>query len=255
MVNQWDLPALGLSQLPTHSDSAFEEPMDRTASASDLTRRDALRAAALASAGLAAGTLPLSGAEAPPQEPTDPAEALERLMAGNARFVDGESRSPRRGMARVEELAAGQTPFAAILGCADSRVPVEILFDEGFGDLFTVRVAGNVATPEEIASLEYAVGVLGSQVVLVLGHSSCGAVTAAVQGGPVPGQISSLFQHITPSVPEGATLDEAIEANVRYQANVLRSASPVMRDALNQGTVAVRGGVYSLEDGRVRLLD
>lgn len=222
---------------------------------SRISRRDLLRTAALASASLAAGALPLSASVRPRAGvPSSPTEALDRLMAGNERFVTGRVDSPRRGLERVRALSGGQTPYAAILGCADSRVPVEILFDEGFGDLFTVRVAGNVATPEEIASLEYAVGVLGAQVVLVLGHTSCGAVTAAVEGKAVPGQISSLFQHITPAIPEGAGIDEAVEANVHHQARVLRTSSPVIREALAAGSVAVRGAVYGLEDGRVRLL-
>lgn len=220
-----------------------------------LSRRDLLRAAAAGSAGLAATALPLPAATPARPLPSNPAEALGRLMAGNRRFVAGDSEAPRRSLARVKELSSGQSPFAAILGCADSRVPVEILFDEGFGDLFTVRVAGNVATPEEVASLEYAVGVLGAQVVLVLGHTACGAVTAAVEGKAVPGQISSLFQHITPAVPAGATLAQAVEANVAHQAGVLRSSSTVIREALDAGSVTVRGAVYSLDDGEVRLLD
>jgi len=235
--------------------SMHETPMKTRPLDATLSRRDMLRTAALGSAGLAAGVLPLAAAPAPYAAPRSPAEALDRLMAGNERFVMGETASPRRSLSRVRELSGGQSPYATILGCADSRVPVEILFDEGFGDLFTVRVAGNVATPEEIASLEYAVGVLGSQVVLVLGHSSCGAVTAAVEGNAVPGQISALFQHITPAVPAGAGIDEAVAANARHQARVLRTSSPVMRAALDAGEVEVRGGIYSLEDGRVRLLD
>ncbi|MDX1647526.1 MAG: carbonic anhydrase [Longimicrobiales bacterium] len=221
----------------------------------EVSRRDALRLGTVAGAGLALGAHPLSASPISSLPvPSSPDEAMERLMAGNERFVSGRSMAPRRGLDRVRELSGGQAPYAAILGCADSRVPPEILFDEGFGDLFTVRVAGNVATPEEIASLEYAVGVLGSQVVLVLGHTSCGAVTAAVDGGAVPGQISSLFQHITPAVPDGAAIDEAVEANARYQARILRSASPVLRDALAAGSVVVRPAVYGLEDGRVRIL-
>lgn len=228
-----------------------------------ISRRDALRVGMATGLGLAAGAVPVAAGPlaAGPLRPDDAApntltheEALDRLMAGNARFVEGRVESPRRKMARVRDLTDGQAPYAAILGCADSRVPPEILFDEGFGDLFTVRVAGNVATPEEIASLEYAVGVLGASVVLVLGHTSCGAVTAAVEGKPVPGQISALFQHITPSVPEGASIDEAVAANARYQANVLRSASPVMREAVRAGTAVIRSAVYRLDDGRVELL-
>jgi carbonic anhydrase len=220
-----------------------------------LSRREVLRAAALGSAGLAAITVPLAATPRVRPAPVDPSDALNRLLEGNKRFVSGDLQQPRRTLERVREVSAGQSPYAAILGCADSRVPVEILFDEGFGDLFTVRVAGNVATPEELASLEYAVGVLGAQLVVVLGHTACGAVTAAVAGKPVPGQISALFQHISSAVPSGATLDQAIEANVAHQVRVLRTSSTVMREALDAGTVDVRGAVYSLDDGRVRLLD
>lgn len=218
-----------------------------------MTRRDALRVGALSGIGLAAGAVPLAAATT--ANPSTPAEALDRLMEGNARFTSGSMDAPRRGASRIRELASGQAPYAAILGCADSRVPPEILFDEGLGDLFTVRVAGNVASSEEIASLEYAVGVLGSQVIVVLGHSSCGAVAAAVEGKAVPGQISALFQHITPAVPEGADIQMAVEANARHQAKILATASPVIRDAIASGSVDVRPAVYSLEDGGVRLLD
>lgn len=220
-----------------------------------LTRRDMLRVAALGSAGVAAGALPLAAAEPPRPAVATPDQALARLMAGNGRFVSGQADEPRRSLDRVRELSQGQSPYVAILGCADSRVPVEILFDEGFGDLFTVRVAGNVATPEEIASLEYAVGVLGAQLVLVLGHSSCGAVQAAAAGAAVPGQISALFQHITPAIPDGADLDAAVAANVHHQARVLLTSSTVIREAVAAGKAAVRGAVYDLADGRVRLLD
>jgi len=223
-------------------------------SAHSMTRRDAIRATALGAAGLAAGAVPLA-ADVVKSVPTNPNEAIERLKQGNARFISGRSADARRDLDRVRDLSGGQSPYAAILGCADSRVPPEILFDEGFGDLFTVRVAGNVATPEEIASLEYAAGVLGSTAIVVLGHSSCGAVTAAVDGGDVPGQISSLFQHIAPGVREGASIDEAVEANVRYQVNVLKQASTVIRGGLRAGTHAVVGAVYSLETGEVNFLD
>jgi len=219
-----------------------------------MTRRDAIRATALGAAGLAAGAVPLA-ADSARSFPSTPNDAIERLKQGNARFVSGRVTNERRDLERVRDLSSGQTPYAAILGCADSRVPPEILFDEGFGDLFTVRVAGNVATPEEIASLEYAAGVLGSTAIVVLGHTACGAVTAAVDGGEVPGQISSLFQHIAPSVPDGATIDEAVESNVRYQANVLRQASTVLREGMRAGTHAVVGAVYELDTGRVRFLD
>ena len=183
-----------------------------------------------------------------------PTEALERLMAGNERFATGRSESPRRGLDRVRELGSGQAPYAAILGCADSRVPPEILFDEGLGDLFTVRVAGNVASLEEIASLEFAVAVLGVRVVLVLGHRFCGAVTAAIEGLPVPGLISTVFDHITPALPDGAGIDDAVAANARHQAHVLQTSSQVVRDALEAGSIIVRSAIYDLEDGKVTLL-
>ena len=131
----------------------------RIDSMNPMSRRDLLRTAALGSAGLAVSSLPLAAAPVARPVANDPEQALSRLMAGNERFIRGETTEPRRDLARVQELSDGQAPFAAILGCADSRVPVEILFDEGFGDIFTVRVAGNVATPEEIASLEYAVAI------------------------------------------------------------------------------------------------
>lgn len=225
-------------------------------SSGTMSRRDALRVGALSGVGLAAGAVPIAAANATETvTPATPSEALDRLMEGNQRFIAQSMHAPRRDGARIRELAGGQAPYAAILGCADSRVPPEILFDEGLGDLFTVRVAGNVASPEEIASLEYAVGVLGSKAILVLGHSSCGAVTAAVEGKAVPGQISALFQHITPAVPEGSDIESAVEANARHQAKVLTTSSPVIREAIQDGTVVVRPAVYSLETGQVRLLD
>ena len=224
--------------------------------AGPISRRTMLRTAAAGTAGLAATSIPMAASAAPPRRnPSSPLEALERLRDGNERFVSGLIEEPRRDITRVQELADGQAPYAAILGCADSRVPVEILFDEGFGDIFTVRVAGNVATPEEIASLEYAVGVLGSKALVVLGHSECGAVAAARSGGSVPGQISALFSHISPALPAEATMAEAVDANVRHQVAVLRQSSTVIRDALASGSLALRGAVYGLDDGRVHFLD
>ena len=129
-----------------------------------------------------------------------PQEALARLYEGNTRFVAGKSLAPHRDMNRLKEIAPKQTPFAAFLGCADSRVPIEIIFDQGFGDLFVTRIAGNVATPECIGSLEFATYLLGAKVLYILGHTSCGAVEAAAQGKEVPGQISTLFQHIRPAI-------------------------------------------------------
>lgn len=182
----------------------------------------------------------------------EPLQALEQLYEGNRRFVAGETIEPRRNPARLQEIATVQTPFAAFLGCADSRVPVEIVFDQGFGDLFVNRIAGNVATSETIGSLEFGTGVLGAKVLYVLGHTACGAVTATMKRQPVPGQISSLFQHIRPAVKvAGGDLEAAVCENVRIQAETLAEASPVIAELLEQGRLIVAGGVYDLGTGRV----
>lgn len=182
-----------------------------------------------------------------------PSQALQRLLDGNRRFAAGTPRGPHRSLQRVRALAADQEPFAAILSCADSRVPVELLFDQGFGDLFVVRNAGNVTAPQEFASLEYGVAVLGVKVLLVLGHSSCGAVKAAMAGKPVPGQISVLYQHIRPAVDSGGgDLAKTIADNVRFQARTLAQASPVIAGAAAQGKLRVAGGVYDLASGVVK---
>jgi carbonic anhydrase len=132
--------------------------------------------------------------------PTTPAEALQVLIEGNRRFADGKSMASHRDIGRVRQVAKEQEPFAAFLGCADSRVPIEIVFDQGFGDLFVTRIAGNVASSENIGSLEFGTHILGAKVLYVLGHTECGAVTATMKGTDVPGQISGLFQHIRPAV-------------------------------------------------------
>ncbi len=181
-----------------------------------------------------------------------PRAALDFLHAGNLRFVAGETLAPNRDMARLREVAPRQTPFAAFLGCADSRVPIEIVFDQGFGDLFVTRIAGNVAATENIASLEFATQVLGAKVLYVLGHTSCGAVTAAAKGEPVPGQISALFQHIRPAVRAAkGDVAAAVRENVRIQAQTLVEASPVIAALVKTGKVLVAGGVFDLESGRV----
>lgn len=224
---------------------------------SPVDRRSFLRGSALATAGLFVGG---AAAHAAPVRRTAPLAdvpeaALRRLVEGNARFASGAGTEADRSLARVRSLSAGQDPFAAILTCADSRVPPELIFDQGFGDLFTVRVAGNVAGTEELASLEYAAGVLGSAAIVVLGHSACGAVAAAVDGGPVPGQISALYAHLAPAVAEAdGDVETAVEANVRHQAKVVAYASPVVREAVAQGKLAVVGAVYDLDSGRVRFL-
>lgn len=218
------------------------------------TRRRVL--AGLAGAGLGGMVAGDSRAGARPAaiDPTalDPQAALELLHAGNHRFVAGASTEPNRDLARLREVAPRQTPFAAFLGCADSRVPVEIVFDQGFGDLFVTRIAGNVAATENIASLEFATQVLGAKVVYVLGHTSCGAVAAAARGEPVPGQISALFQHIRPAVRAAqGDVAAAVRENVRLQAQTLVEASTVISSLVKEGRVIVAGGIFDLESGRV----
>ena len=181
-----------------------------------------------------------------------PHEAIDYLQAGNRRFVDGKTVEPNRGIERLREVALRQTPFAAFLGCADSRVPIEIVFDQGFGDLFVTRIAGNVAATENIASLEFATHVLGAKVLYVLGHTSCGAVTAAARAEPVPGQISALFQHIRPAIRAAkGNVAVAIRENVKIQAQTLVEASTVISSLVSTGKVLVAGGIFDLQTGQV----
>jgi carbonic anhydrase len=148
-----------------------------------------------------------------------------------------------------------QQPFAALLSCADSRVPVEIIFDQSIGKLFVTRVAGNIATSEIIASLEYGAAVLGTKVILVLGHAGCGAVKAAIQAQAVPGQISALFPHLQPAVDQaGSDLAAATKANVTIQAGLLGKASPVLAPMVKEGKLKIVAGYYDLATGKVALV-
>ena len=156
--------------------------------------------------------------------------ALEELLAGNRRFTSGRTTSHRRDLVMLQKTLEKQEPFAAILSCADSRVPVEVVFDQTVGQLFVTRVAGNIVTPEIVASLEYAAAVLGTHTILVMGHSGCGAVTAAIKGGEVPGQIAKLFPHIEPAVKRaGPDLEATVRANVLIQVERLLEFSPLLR--------------------------
>lgn len=214
-------------------------------------------AGSLVATGCAPRTLAATVPPAALAAPASPDEALERLMTGNARFVSGATGAGEsRSIERLRSLSEKQTPFASVLGCADSRVPVEILFDQGLGDLFVCRAAGNIATSEIIGSLEYGTLLLGSQVLMVLGHSSCGAVTATVKGGAVPGQIGSLYPYIHPAAEDVASgdLTAIIAQNVRNQVNLLRNASPVIKDLVNTGKLRVVGAVFDFHDGRVNLV-
>ena len=187
--------------------------------------------------------------------PTTPEEALQSLYSGNSRFASGKSEA-NRDMNRVRAVAREQKPFAAFLGCADSRVPIEIIFDQGFGDLFVTRIAGNVASSENIGSLEFGTQVLGARVLYVLGHTECGAVNATMKGTDVPGQISGLFQHIRPAVKAAkGDLNKAILENVRNQAILLAEASPVISKMIQRKELIVAGGIYDLGTGIVTAID
>ncbi len=217
-----------------------------------ISRRESL--ACLAGvAGVASGLLrPMQLSAATPARDT-PQQVLESLYQGNARFVGGQSASPHRSMGRLRQVAAEQRPVAAFLGCADSRVPVEIVFDQGFGDVFVTRIAGNVADPAIIGSLEFGVEVLGAKVLYVLGHSRCGAVSATLTAGDVPGQISTLYQHIRRAAKEsGGDLTRAIQRNVEIQAEILSEASPVIARRIAAKQLIIAGGIYDLESGRVQ---
>ncbi|KYC40068.1 carbonic anhydrase [Scytonema hofmannii PCC 7110] len=192
--------------------------------------------------------------------PLDPDAALKRLMDGNQRFVQQKGQHPDQSKARIKEVAQAQHPFAALLCCADSRVPPEILFDEGIGDLFDIRVAGNIVTDEVLGSLEYAVGILNTPLIMVLGHERCGAVTAAVQGESLPGHIGSFVKAIKPVIAKTKSessddpVDKAVIANVQYQVQKLKQNSTILSQRLSEGKLKIVGGRYDLDTGEVGLI-
>jgi carbonic anhydrase len=194
--------------------------------------------------------------EARAQSALSPDAALTELLDGNKRFTTGRLIAHEHDLAILKQnTIEKQEPFAAVLSCADSRVPVELVFDQSIGHIFVTRVAGNVVTPEIIASLEYGVAVLGAKVILVMGHSNCGAVKATIQGKEVPGQISALYQHIQPAVDQaGPALEAATKANAKIQAALLREASPVISGLTKESKLQVVAGHYDIGTGAVTLL-
>ena len=190
------------------------------------------------------------------QNGSNPDAALAELIAGNKRFTSGQQTHHEHDLAILKERAIEkQEPFAAVLSCADSRVPVELIFDQSLGHIFVTRVAGNMVTPEIIASLEYGAAVLGIPVILVMGHASCGAVKATIQGKEVPGQISALFPHIQPAVEQaGQNLEAATKANAKIQAALLRDSSTVISGLVKVKKVKVVAGYYDVGTGALELL-
>lgn len=183
-------------------------------------------------------------------------QALQKLMEGNHRYVSSKFARPNSSAKRRADVAKGQHPFAVILGCADSRVPPEIVFDQGLGDLFVVRVAGNIADPASIGSIEYAVEHLGVRLVLVLGHERCGAVDATVKGADAPGHIGKLVDAIRPAVEKikdqpGDMVDNAVRANVKLVVEQLETSEGILTDRVVEGKLKIVGGRYDLETGIV----
>jgi carbonic anhydrase len=191
------------------------------------------------------------------QSTLSPDAALAELMDGNKRFTSGRLTAHQLDLAVLKQnTVEKQEPFAAVLSCADSRVPVELVFDQSIGHLFVTRVAGNFVTPEIIATLEYGAAVLGTKVILVMGHANCGAVKATIQGKAVPGQISALFQHIQPAVDRaGPNLEAATKANAKIQAALLREASPLISGLVKESKLKVASGYYDIGTGAVTVLD
>ncbi len=198
-------------------------------------------------------------------------EALERLRAGNLRFVSGDiSGGKLSNQSRRDELVGGQEPFAIILGCADSRVPAEIIFDQGLGDLFVIRVAGNIVAPSQVGSIEFAAEQFGTRLVVVLGHSRCGAVSATLSELERPSanrspNLHAIVEHIRPSVEElmetdlrqkpEALMRQAVRANIRASANHLRHGSRLLEKLIQNDGLLVVGAEYALETGKIDFFD
>ena len=186
-------------------------------------------------------------------------EALTRLKEGNSRFVGGTVGHPRQNQTRRSELTGGQSPFAIVLSCADSRVSPELMFDEGLGDLFVIRVAGNVAEDEVLGSIEYAVAHLNVKLIVVMGHESCGAVSASMGDALPGGHIDSLVHRIKPAVErakalEGDAVENAVKTNARMVAEQVASADPFIATKVNDQDVQVIPAYYRLSDGGVEFL-
>lgn len=241
--------------------------MEKVFKSNQISRRNLLKfgAAALGTSAVTATLSSASPSKTLANQPSEipdnlsPDDALTLLMEGNERFVSETRLNPHQTFVRMAAVAQHQAPFAAVLSCADSRVPVEIVFDRGFGDLFVVRQAGNLVTSEETGSLEYGTAVLGTKVLMVLGHERCGAVSAALKGGEFPGQIGSLVAAIAPALAtvttqQGDPLENAVKANVSWQVNQLKK-SPVIAELIADDKLKVVGGYYDLDTGSVELLN
>lgn len=186
-------------------------------------------------------------------------EALQTLLDGNKRFAAMEQTHPNQDRTRRDEVKAGQKPFAVIVGCSDSRIPPEILFDQGIGDLFIIRLAGNIVDDTALGSIEYAVDHLGTRLVVVLGHSKCGAVTATAKGGEAHGHIGSIAQAILPALENvkgqyGDLVDNAIRENAKLVTATIASSKPILEKMVEEGKIRVVPLYYDIDTGLVERL-
>jgi len=191
--------------------------------------------------------------------PISPNEAVRCLLDGNQRFIHQKRQYPDQSLEHLRLVAKAQYPFAAILGCADSRVPAEIVFDQGLGDLFVVRVAGNVVSDTVIGSLEYSTTVLGSQLIVVLGHKRCGAVAEAIKNEPLPGRIGLIIEGIKPSLERvklrtGDHMQDVVIANIQYQTEKLQESSTILAQLLGEGKLKIVGACYDIDTGKVNII-
>jgi len=189
-------------------------------------------------------------------------QALQKLMEGNARYASGNASHPDQSVERRSELIAGQHPFAVIVGCSDSRIAPEVLFDQGLGDIFVIRTAGQVLDDVAIASIEYAVEHLGVPLVVVLGHDSCGAVTATIEGGEAPGHMNCLLDFIQPAVDaareigdEDELLNNSIDINVHNIVDELKACQPILSEKVEKGELMIVGARYHLDSGEVKTFE
>lgn len=238
-----------------------------------LSRRSLLQAIGLGpfAIGLGLGLTQSAAAEIVPAE-----AVLQQLMAGNQRFMKGQSIDAVHGIEQIKRLAQRQTPIAVILGCADSRVPPELIFDQGLGALFTVRVAGNIADDATLGSIEYAITALNVKLIMVLGHKRCGAVTAALdalkKGIHLPGHLEALTKVIEPAIMNlnaershlevvqstkqklDALLDQSVRANIKAVVQTLAASQPILAQRFEQKTLKIVGGYYDLDSGAVEVI-
>lgn len=190
----------------------------------------------------------------------DPRIALKKLIGGNRRFIEGKSIRPRQDAETIKKLESGQQPFATIVGCSDSRVPNELIFDQGLGDLFIIRTAGQVSAAASYGSMEFATLKLNTKLIVVLGHTECGAVAAAVQRPEnIPGHIVTLINEIKPAVAKcshlpGDPVNNAVRQNVIEQVNNLRDLEPILHNKYTNGEILIVGAVYDIHTGKVEFL-